>query len=461
VEKPQSKTNRYRNLYVPASRGTIHYARMIGGKRVVVDTKCPATLDGYRDAAAFRDLYESRKAIDKPQAAYGAVPTFSELVPAYFDSRKFHAMAVTTQQDRRYHLSPDGPVLTTLADVPVDELTADTLVDWWEHQAKAREWSSQTGFRYLSTISEVLKIGRKHLNGRVLPTVEARQRLGEQRRTAAGRAEVGAHVQPIESPAALDKLLEAARAEGVEVAAFLTAQLDAGLRRGEGLALRWRCIAWGADEDDPRRHLVIEASRSRTTNEDGRTKSGRDRRVGLSRRLRAALGELYMTRDPRPGRDDRVFPSLDAQALRVTWPKITARAELPGVRLKDLRDTFASHLLTLGVPIQFVSRQLGHGGIQVTQTHYARYIGSGGDDFTYVSPPQLAPGEVPADLLARIADCYQIANAGDPFALPSDLAELDKVQESLEESSRYDLPGPLAQLVEHRTFNPRVQGSSP
>jgi hypothetical protein len=61
-----------------------------------------------------------------------------------------------------------------------------------------------------------------------------------------------------------------------------------------------------------------------------------------------------------------------------------------------------------GIPIQFVSRQLGHGGVSVTDQHYAKYLGANGDEFVYVEPARLDPGEIPADLPApRLADCSQ------------------------------------------------------
>jgi integrase len=63
-----------------------------------------------------------------------------------------------------------------------------------------------------------------------------------------------------------------------------------------------------------------------------------------------------------------------------------ARADLPGAKLKDLRDTFASQLLTAGVNLAYVSGQLGHADVSVTARHYARFIGTGGDDFVYVEP---------------------------------------------------------------------------
>jgi integrase len=65
---------------------------------------------------------------------------------------------------------------------------------------------------------------------------------------------------------------------------------------------------------------------------------------------------------------------------------------------KDLRDTFASQLLTAGVQLGYVSQQLGHSDVSVTARHNAKW--AGGDQ--YLSRLQIREGEVSADLLARL-----------------------------------------------------------
>ena len=52
-------------------------------------------------------------------------------------------------------------------------------------------------------------------------------------------------------------------------------------------------------------------------------------------------------------------------------PDGTTRPRTP----KDLRDTFASQLLTAGVQLGYVSGQLGHADVSVTTRHYARWAG--------------------------------------------------------------------------------------
>ena len=74
-------------------------------------------------------------------------------------------------------------------------------------------------------------------------------------------------------------------------------------------------------------------------------------------------------------------------------------AGLVGKKVKDLRDSFASHLLSAGIPLAYVSKQLGHASVAVTSEHYAKW--ASGDE--YVQPPALLPGELPCDLLARLS----------------------------------------------------------
>jgi len=57
--------------------------------------------------------------------------------------------------------------------------------------------------------------------------------------------------------------------------------------------------------------------------------------------------------------------------------------------------------------------------------NYAEYLGRGGDGFEYVEPPKLELGEVPADLLARLAIARTFARTGDPYALPDSLKSSD------------------------------------
>ncbi|MBW2691436.1 MAG: tyrosine-type recombinase/integrase [Deltaproteobacteria bacterium] len=75
------------------------------------------------------------------------------------------------------------------------------------------------------------------------------------------------------------------------------------------------------------------------------------------------------------------------------------RAGLAGHTPKDLRDTFASWLVSIGAPVAWVSESLGHSNWAVTAQHYAQWMeDSAGRQFT----PKLDSGDVWPDLLARV-----------------------------------------------------------
>ncbi len=98
-----------------------------------------------------------------------------------------------------------------------------------------------------------------------------------------------------------------------------------------------------------------------------------------------------------------VLASDRQQARQIVWPRILQAADIGHRRPKDLRDTFASQLLSAGVQLGYVSTQLGHADFGVTVRHYAKWVG--GDE--YRAALTLEPGEVPADLLARLVESPQ------------------------------------------------------
>ena len=117
--------------------------------------------------------------------------------------------------------------------------------------------------------------------------------------------------------------------------------------------------------------------------------------MALSSRLRGALLALYRL-SGEPGPEQLVVRSA---FHRREWARIVKKAGIGDRAFKDLRDTFGSQLGSAGVPLAHVARQLGHADVAVTARHYARW--TGGDD--YREPVRLLPGEVPADLVARLA----------------------------------------------------------
>ncbi len=411
------KGSKYRGLY--AYRSRIWYERRLGKRRFREDTGISVNAqDAWPLAVEWRDEYERARGIASGDAFTGAMPTFANLAERYLAEDVSH-LAATTRTDRASHLKPGGPVLRHLGEKPLDQIKSSTLREWWNVEIQDAGRSIPTGHRYLASIAGVLNYAVELGYVRENPVDAFRRQLSRRRRSKAGRAEQTSKANPIEDAASIESLVAEARIEGAETAALVLVLLDAGLRLGEALALRWRRIAWGSDEADPRRHLLVEASFSRDSDEETAPKSGRKRTVQISQRLRRALGDLYLSQTPRPGRDALVFSIEPRRFRKGAWASISERADLPGRTPKDLRDTFGSQLVSAGIPLLYVSRQLGHSTTAVTETHYAKWIPGEGD--LYAEPVRLEVGEVPADLLSRLHHSPQIPHTGDPFTLPDAL----------------------------------------
>jgi site-specific recombinase XerD len=55
--------------------------------------------------------------------------------------------------------------------------------------------------------------------------------------------------------------------------------------------------------------------------------------------------------------------------VRRFWSKVQREADLPDVRIHDLRHTFASLLVSGGASLEIIGRLLGHSQMQTTQRY--------------------------------------------------------------------------------------------
>ncbi len=240
----------------------------------------------------------------------------------------------------------------------------------------------------------------------LVETVRARQCIGNTSPVFAKRAGNGpcpSRTRACRRAASAQAVGQAARGAHQEwVYPVVLTLLDTGARLGEARGLCWSQVGWG-DDLGRGRHLLIDRSIPSGLTSTEETKSGYIRKVQLSKRLRAALLERYVEQG-QPSAESRVFPSFNGDNFRRReWADICGKkgAGIGHRQIKDLRDSYASLLLSAGIPLAFVSKQLGHQSMQLTERHYARYMPDGDE---YQAPEPLARGEVPADLLARLPE---------------------------------------------------------
>jgi integrase len=166
------------------------------------------------------------------------------------------------------------------------------------------------------------------------------------------------------------------------VYALFSTLLLSGLRLGEALALQW------SDLDGVtvrvQRAVTQDAQRHKTV---GPTKTGRNRAVPLGERALRALqrhrvaqvkwklkiGELYQ--DQGLIFANEIGGLLDGQNVTGRYFKpLLRKAELPDIRLYDLRHSHATLLMAAGEHPKVVQERLGHATIQLTLDTYTHVV---------------------------------------------------------------------------------------
>jgi len=418
------KGRRYRNLIaIPrGGRAIIYYQRRVRRADGSVKTYRRSTgTEDWQLAAKVRDAFAEQEGLAwlAPRQALtsGEPPSFADAA-ADLLARGPRGLSACTWEDRERVLGTEGPLVAAFGSIRLDQLSKADLHRWWMDFIEGQR-SLKTGLFYLDHLGALLRFAE-----RVYPSYELsrsplrafRADVQKDQRTKRGRAAQENHVRPFrpeevahllevtaagyrdpyaQGPSARNPaLLQRRRTCGREVHVVTVLLLDAGLRLGEALALRWQDIDLG----DRRIYVCQALARGKHL---GKPKSGRERGVDLSHRLAALLREWQLASADRA---DRVV-ELDPANYRRAFRRACDCAELGHRKPKDLRDTYASLLVTAGVQLGYVSQQLGHANIAVTARHYAKWVPGDGHGYRvrYRDPIALSASELPPDLLSRIA----------------------------------------------------------
>jgi len=147
-----------------------------------------------------------------------------------------------------------------------------------------------------------------------------------------------------------------------------------GMREGEALGLQWDDFDWPRNLVDLRRTVAVCKGRLVINT----PKSGKLRAIDVPAGLCARLRDLRSIRQAQAAVDGVepslwLFPALTGAEKplnaswfwRHVWEPMLRKAKIRHIRMHDARHTYASLMLRRGVPVAYVSRQLGHSSIQV------------------------------------------------------------------------------------------------
>lgn len=176
----------------------------------------------------------------------------------------------------------------------------------------------------------------------------------------------------------MQKFLEIAKKKNIKTYALLATALYTGIRRGELLALEWSDIDF--------KNSRIKINKQVYKQEKSTTKSNTSRYVDIPANLISILQEYkkqqvimskivfcnsigkYM----HPSTLERNYFYATLKLLN----KGLSEDENIKIRFHDLRHTYATFLLSNGVPIKYVQEQLGHSSAEMTLDVYASYMPS-------------------------------------------------------------------------------------
>jgi len=131
-----------------------------------------------------------------------------------------------------------------------------------------------------------------------------------------------------------------------------------GARRGEVLSMRWAHIDLGSGV---------------WSKPPSSTKQKEHHEVPLSAPARALLSEIDKRQRRAGERGEFVFPSWGATGhyveLKKAWPQIIKAAGIEGLRIHDLRHSYASQLVSSGASLALIGALLGHTNPRTTSRY--------------------------------------------------------------------------------------------
>jgi integrase len=365
--------------------------------RHIVDL--PRGLDGRRRQKTFTYIGDRRSA--ERQAAENVitidrgefvteVATVSDLFERFLAvSQAKGTLAAKTLE--RYSEISETHIIPTLGEITLESLAPKNLEDAYSQWLRSGRRDGKAGGLSARTVLHFHRLLRRVLQQAVRWQMVIRNVADAVEPPRPGYSEM-----KVLSGGQLRALLDAARTPTphCERAASLTCDsafypalvflASTGARRGECLALRWSDLNLTAGTATIRRSL----EQTRAGLNFKSPKSGRSRTLQLGahtvealRSLRAAQAKDRLFLGAAYSKEDLVFARRDGtpyspHAFGEAFRALVRRAEVPVIRLHDLRHTHASLLGQANVSMKVISERLGHSGIGITADTYSHVFAS-------------------------------------------------------------------------------------
>ncbi len=287
------------------------------------------------------------------------VPLFKDLSKKWLDS-----VALTRKKGthERYHQLARDRILPNFGKKPVDEIKKKDVREFFLAQAKK------------GVPKKTLQVIRAVLNGPLEmafqdETIPANPVTGVLR--SLNLEGTPDEIRVLDAKEQI-LLLETAKNTAPATYPLLLLLLRAGPRLGEALALQWE------DLDLEKGLAWIRKTYRRGS--FGVPKNGRPRPVRLSHETIGILKGLKVLNGADPqtfvfSADKEGKIPLHQNTVRNRFKKILGEAKInSGVRIHSLRHTYVTNRLSLGHPLEQVSKEAGHSSVEITSTVYSHWI---------------------------------------------------------------------------------------
>jgi integrase len=262
-------------------------------------------------------------------------------------------------------------VLPKFGALPLNEISRAALKDFF-CQLAAQGLRRNTVLNVLTPVRRILQEAVEE--GRLVVNPAA----------GIGRSVLPRNERPFEgkvyTPTQIRQLLHVCKVKSPERYPLLLCLVQTGLRLGEALALEWSDVDWSSGT------LTIRGTLFQ--GQKGLPKNGRFHSLTMTPPLRACFESVYLQRQVERADGPGQLPSwifcskegtpIDGHNLRCRWWKpILEAAQLPPIRLHDLRGSVVSLLLNEGLTPWEVQSYIGHRSLVMTCNTYGhRYPGS-------------------------------------------------------------------------------------